>query len=154
MKKTIYERALELLRPEEISHHESDLYLKKNHISEMLVDECAFSKSISVFISQTDKQIWYDIPFGYDPFWNEKNTKERNQKIDRMKEYFVTSICKEDLLNAGFTENEINILNEGDMEEIARKLENDYLEQTFWQSLEIIARHVYQRKINERTGFA
>jgi len=146
MKKTIYERALELLNPDEISHHESDLYLKKNHISEMLVDECEFSKSVSVFINQKDKQIWYDIPFGYDPFWNSKNTKERNQKIDRMKEYPITTVCKEDLLNVGFSEYELDFLNEGDMEEIARKLENDYLEQTFWQSLKIIANHVYECK--------
>jgi len=65
---TIKEQLIQLgMRPEEISNHESDLYVLKNKISEKFVLEYKFKQNVSTFISQIDKEIWYDIPFGYMP---------------------------------------------------------------------------------------
>lgn len=69
MKKTIYKKAVALLAKEEISNHESDLYLKKTEISSKLIEEYEFKASVREFYSNIDHQLWYDIPFAYDPFW-------------------------------------------------------------------------------------
>lgn len=68
--KTIYEKAQKEMRQDEISHHESDLYLKKNEVSEKLVKNYEFKNGVKMFVSQIDGMMWYDIPFAYDPFWN------------------------------------------------------------------------------------
>ena len=69
MKKTIYKKAVALLAKEEIDNHESDLYLKKTEISFKLIKEYKFKSSVREFYSNIDHQLWYDIPFAYDPFW-------------------------------------------------------------------------------------
>ena len=57
----------------DISHHESDLYLKKNEISEQLVKEKPYRAYVMIFVNQVDGKPWYDVPFAYDPFWDKKN---------------------------------------------------------------------------------
>jgi len=53
------------------------------------------------------------------------------------KEYFpITSLHREDLNSIGF---DISNIDDGTMERIASKMANDYLDQLYWSSLEIIA---------------
>lgn len=70
----IYEKAVEQMRPEDIDHHESDLYLRVNPISRKIIEECP-PACVSTFRSahKEDKgALWYDIAFAYTPFWQEK----------------------------------------------------------------------------------
>ena len=72
MRKTIYELAVEAGC--ELSHHESDLYLKKTDESQKLVDNYEFKQNVTTFHSDIDHSVWFDVPFAYDPFW-EKGQK-------------------------------------------------------------------------------
>ena len=57
-----------------------------------------------------------------------------------MKESFViTSVSREDLKEIGFDTSEVS---DETMEYLAKKLGNDYCEQLFWSSLEIIAEYL------------
>ena len=55
------------------------------------------------------------------------------------KEFKITSVTREDLESRGF--DTTNITDE-QMEELARKMCDDYLEQMFWISLDIIAEDI------------
>ena len=55
------------------------------------------------------------------------------------KEFEITSVTREDLESRGF--DTTNITDE-QMEELARKMCDDYLEQMFWISLDIIAEDI------------
>jgi len=61
----IYRKALEQMKQDDISHHASDLYLRKNAISEKLVNEYQHKENVTTFIDQIDHVLWYDIPFQY-----------------------------------------------------------------------------------------
>lgn len=52
--------------------HESDLYLRVTPQARALVMAYKFRSNVSTFVSQIDKQRWYDIPFAYQPFWDRK----------------------------------------------------------------------------------
>ena len=55
------------------------------------------------------------------------------------KEFNITSVSREDLENRGFDTTNIT---DAQMEELARKMCDDYLEQMFWISLDIIAEDI------------
>lgn len=71
-KKSIYQEAVEKMDPEDISNWQSDLYLKKNPISIELVKSYQFKENVKGFVSQIDNEIWFDIPFAFDPYWEKK----------------------------------------------------------------------------------
>ncbi len=67
----IYEQAKEL--GIEISHHESDLYIPVNDKTRELVKKHrANGGSATTFTSQIDGKPWYDIPFHYSPWWEQR----------------------------------------------------------------------------------
>lgn len=55
------------------------------------------------------------------------------------KEFEITSVSREDLESRGFDTTNIT---DAQMEELARKMCDDYLEQMFWISLDIIAEDI------------
>jgi len=55
-----------------MDHHESDLYLLVTPESAALIAEYEFKANVRVFRSNIDGRQWYDIPFAYLPFWNER----------------------------------------------------------------------------------
>ena len=65
----------------EIKSHESDLYLKKDEVSDKLVREYPFKNNVTTFTSQVDHQIWYNIPFAYDPYWEKVRPKTVKEKL-------------------------------------------------------------------------
>lgn len=73
---SLYEKAIAILPPSHIDHHESDLYLKHSKESALLIAEYEFKEQVTPFIDNIDHAKWYDIPFAYDPFWQEKCRKE------------------------------------------------------------------------------
>ena len=68
----IYEKAIEMLSPNDIDHHESDLYLRKTLKSEKLINEYEFINLVSVFRDNIDNELWYEIPFAYTPYWERR----------------------------------------------------------------------------------
>lgn len=63
--KNILEKAVKIMKENEIDHHESDLYLKVNENSKKLVGEYDFKENVTTFIDEIDNELWYDIPFAY-----------------------------------------------------------------------------------------
>ena len=55
------------------------------------------------------------------------------------KEFEITSVTREDLESRGFDTTNIT---DAQMEELARKMCDDYIEQMFWISLDIIAEDI------------
>lgn len=64
----LYDKAVEL--GIHMGHWQSDLYLKATPESTALIKDYEFRKSVTRFNSNIDKTPWYDIPFGYKPFWD------------------------------------------------------------------------------------
>lgn len=67
-----------------------------------------------------------------------------------MKESFViTEVSREDLEELGYDTSEVS---DETMEYLAKKLANDYCEQLFWTSLDIIAEYmdIPKKKLNEK----
>lgn len=67
--KTIYQLAVSEMQADEISSHESDLYLKCTPVSENLVSGYEFKQNVRKFRSNIDGSMWFDVPFANDLFW-------------------------------------------------------------------------------------
>lgn len=63
--KNILEKAVKIMKENEIDHHESDLYLKVNENSKKLIEEYDFKENVTTFIDEIDDELWYDIPFAW-----------------------------------------------------------------------------------------
>ncbi len=59
----------------QIDHHASDLYVPVNEITRLILETYEYRCNVTTFISNTDKKLWYDIPFAYTPFWERKEGK-------------------------------------------------------------------------------
>lgn len=57
----------------EIDNHNSDLYIKQSAESKKLVDSYEHKNSVKTFRSETDKGLWYEVPFAFDPFYKGVN---------------------------------------------------------------------------------
>ena len=66
---TIYAAAVAALPACGIDHHASDLYLKRTPASAALLGRLDNTTLLSVFRSQIDGRIWYELPFCFTPFW-------------------------------------------------------------------------------------
>lgn len=60
------------MKPEEIGNHYSDLYVLKNDISTRFVETYKYRNNVKPFIRNIDHKIWYDIPFAYVEYTNER----------------------------------------------------------------------------------
>ncbi len=58
-------------------YHESDLYFPVTEETTALVNDFEHKKIVKTFTSQLDGKLWYDVPFGYIPFWEKKNDSNR-----------------------------------------------------------------------------
>jgi hypothetical protein len=56
-----------------LDSHETDLYAKITPESTAIVQRYAHKTIVTRFVSQIDKQWWYDIPFAYLPAWDRKS---------------------------------------------------------------------------------
>lgn len=76
----LYEEAVK--QKIEMDNHESDLYLKVTPESMRLIAAYEFKRCVKKFKSNIDNTWWFDIPFGYSPFW-EKAAKRGQEKAER-----------------------------------------------------------------------
>ncbi len=58
----------------EIANHESDLYVPVTEETQAIVNAYEFKTNVTRFISQIDKKPWFDIPFMYSPWWEERSS--------------------------------------------------------------------------------
>ena len=72
MKKSIYEKLLEVLKPEEMGHSESDLYCKATNASIEIIKVYEHRGIVTTFVDNLTHSLWYEIPFAYDPYWKAK----------------------------------------------------------------------------------
>jgi hypothetical protein len=71
--KNIFEIASKTLPPEQIDHHDSDLYIMVTPESKKLINKYEFKNNVTTFISAFAPFVpWYDIPFAYTPYWDRK----------------------------------------------------------------------------------
>ena len=61
------------LPPEDIDHHESDLYIRKTPESDALIGRLTSKSLLSRFRSQLDGCIWYELPFCWSPYEGAKH---------------------------------------------------------------------------------
>ena len=62
---TLYEKAVAQMDAKDIDHWQSDLYLRKNSISNKLVAEYEYPRMVSMFRDNIDHELWYEISFAY-----------------------------------------------------------------------------------------
>ena len=72
----VYEIAAANMDPEHIGHYESDLYLKVNSASSIIVGALDSRALLNVFRSQIDGAKWYELPFCFTPWWTARLQKE------------------------------------------------------------------------------
>ena len=60
--------------------------------------------------------------------------------------YEITSVSKDDLEQAGFSEEQIALLDDSDMERIASKMADAYCDNCYWIDLPIITEYVLESK--------
>lgn len=65
----VWEIASANMEPEHIDHHASDLYLKVNDVSRVIVGALNNTALLSTFTSWIDGTRWYELPFCYIPGW-------------------------------------------------------------------------------------
>lgn len=87
----IYRQALQKMAPDEIDHHESDLYLKKNEVSDKLISNYKFKNNVTIFRDQIDGVLWYDIPFAYH--------REFDEKVDESLVLRLKKLTEGDVIN-------------------------------------------------------
>jgi len=71
--KSLYERMVEA--GVETANHNSDLYVPVNDTTRKIIKE--YNESVEpghevkpeVFVGKIDRELWFDIPFMFDPFW-------------------------------------------------------------------------------------
>jgi len=64
---SIYEQVIDAGLP--FDHHESDLYIRVCPKAWAMVACYVHKPNVTIFTSQLDGQEWFDVPFAYDPFW-------------------------------------------------------------------------------------
>ena len=62
------------------------------------------------------------------------------------KDFKITSVCRADLVDAGFSETEVSQLDDADMTELASKMADAYCEIVFWIDLDILTRAILDEK--------
>ena len=75
-----------------------------------------------------------------------KKHNQNEQGCDCGNDYPITSVCKADLLHAGFTKKQINSLDDADMAQIASKMADAYCDNGFWIDLPIIVEYILENK--------
>lgn len=72
---SIYQKAVSRIPSNDIDHWESDLYLRKTPQTDALIREYEYKANVKVFRDNIDHVLWYDVPFAYDPFWEERHRR-------------------------------------------------------------------------------
>jgi len=78
---TLYQRLKAVMKPEDISNHESDLYVRYTPEAQAVIEQYKKEHRLfgwglcSFFTNQVEGGRWIDIPFAYDPYWTAKSMR-------------------------------------------------------------------------------
>ena len=76
----VYEIAVASMDPADIDHHETDLYLRVNDVSRVIIGALDNTALLSIFISNIEPRApWYELPFCYIPGWT-RNAREAHPR--------------------------------------------------------------------------
>ena len=56
----------------EFDHHYSDLYFPKNPVTDKIISRYEYKRNVKTFKDNITGKIWYDVPFAYDPYFEQK----------------------------------------------------------------------------------
>lgn len=74
MDKTMKEQLLGLgMKENELDNHCSDLYVLKNEISTNFINNYEFKQNVTIFKDDINHLEWYDIPFAYTEYYDNKS---------------------------------------------------------------------------------
>ena len=59
------------------------------------------------------------------------------------KGFKITSVCRNDLIQAGIPKKTVKNITDAQMKRIAEKMADDYCEQLFWESAEYITQDIF-----------
>lgn len=65
----VWEIASANMEPEHIDHYETDLYLRINDVSRVIIGAMNNTALLNTFTSWIDGTRWYELPFCYIPGW-------------------------------------------------------------------------------------
>jgi hypothetical protein len=65
------------------------------------------------------------------------------------KAFHITSVTRQDLIDAGFTEAQVLALDDMAMDELASNMQDDYCSQLFWNHLRILAEPIIAQAVEE-----
>lgn len=84
-----YDECVETLPWSDIDNWESDLYIKSTPQSDYLVSKYGLKDEalFSMFVSEG--AVWYEIPFGYMPFWEKLSKTAAGHAVDSAYEYYI-----------------------------------------------------------------
>lgn len=69
----LYEALKEKMNRDEISTHESDLYVKVTEVSTSLINDYEYKDNVTTFIDEINHESWYEIPFAnVDYYFNKR----------------------------------------------------------------------------------
>lgn len=67
---TLYQAAIAAGIP--IDSHESDLYMLATEEARALIHKHGKHGTASLFRSEVDGRMWWDVPFSFDPWWERR----------------------------------------------------------------------------------
>lgn len=74
---SIYEKMKTVVDKKDIDHHESDLYVPVTKETKAIIDQYPYKANVTTFVCNITGRKYYDIPFAYEPYWNEKIAKNK-----------------------------------------------------------------------------
>lgn len=73
---TIYNEAVKTLPACDIDHNASDLYIRVTKTSEKLFLRYEYQNQVTTFISNIDGKLWFEFPFCFLPYWEDKDKRK------------------------------------------------------------------------------
>lgn len=72
MMKSFYDKLIEAgCEPMQAHSNSSDLHVPVTPETTALVRDYQFKRNVTVFTSNLDGEQWYDVPFAWEPFWDD-----------------------------------------------------------------------------------
>jgi len=68
-----------------ISGHYSDLYVEVNKETKKIISEYKHKSLVSIFRSEVDGKLYYDIPFANDDYWSKKLNNATGGRISNIR---------------------------------------------------------------------
>ena len=127
--------ALSYYESEEIEREDFDL-TDDFKIELFLSDHCQYSLDNCQWMADNENQVAYNFDLTERSFETDFAFEAQESVVTKQEFFKITSVSRDDLEGVGF---DVSNVDDATMETLARKMSDDYCEQLFWTSMEIIA---------------